>query len=195
MSRKVILASASPRRREILERAGIPFTVQVADVVEVRALGEPAVAYVRRLAREKAAAVPGAIVLGADTTVEVDGEVLEKPVDAADADRMLARLSGRMHWVHTGICLRTDEVEIVDHASTAVWFLPVSDQERRWYGATGEPLGKAGGYAIQGVGSRFVERIEGCYFNVVGLPVSLVWKHLRPLLTEPGDEGLGHGHR
>jgi septum formation protein len=145
--------------------------------------------YVLRLAEWKALAVPAEpeeIVLGADTTVVVDGEMLGKPTDAADARRMLAALSGRRHEVLTGICLRTGAAIARDWASTEVWFAPMSDAEIDAYVASGEPMDKAGGYAIQGLASRHIERMAGCYFNVVGLPVALVYRHLRGLDARTG---------
>ncbi|MBY0504114.1 MAG: Maf family protein [Bryobacteraceae bacterium] len=181
MIRKLILASASPRRRELLENAGIVFSVRVAGVDERRGEGETAAAYVRRLAEAKARAVERAEdewVLGADTTVVVDHHILEKPTDAADARRMLALLAGRAHEVITGICLVTQMGVVVDESVTRVVFTPMSATEIDEYVASGEPFDKAGAYGIQGRASRFVERIEGCYFNVVGLPVSLVATHL-----------------
>lgn len=182
----VVLASQSPRRRELLTLAGIPFVVRVAGVPEVHKPGELAADYVQRLAVDKARAIeqgPGEIVLAADTTVVVDAEretVLEKPADAAEARRMMALLSGRAHRVLTGICLRgADGTEVVDVALTLVRFSALSDQEIDDYVASGEPMDKAGGYAIQGRAATFVESIEGCYFNVMGLPVSLVYRHLK----------------
>ncbi|MDX2181464.1 MAG: Maf family protein [Bryobacteraceae bacterium] len=183
--RPIILASASPRRAELLRAAGIPFTVRPADVDESIEPGEDPLDYVRRLAHAKAMAIetrPGDIVLAADTTVTVDGEVLGKPADREDAARMLRLLSGRVHEVHTGICLASDEETALDSATTQVWFAPMSDAEIAAYVATGEPMDKAGAYGIQGAASKFAERIEGCYFNVVGLPVELVWRHLRRML-------------
>ena len=182
MIRKLILASTSPRRRELLDNAGIVFFVRGAPVDERRGEGETAVEYVRRLAESKARAVPREAdewVLGADTTVVVDGHVLEKPVDAADARRMLGLLAGKWHEVVTGICLVGPGKTVVDHAVTRVQFAPLTPAEIDGYVATGEPFDKAGGYAIQGRASCFVERIEGCYFNVVGLPVALLGRHLR----------------
>ena len=179
---KLILASSSPRRRELLDNAGIVFSVRVAGVDETRGEGETAVEYVRRLAEGKARAVAREAdewVLGADTTVVVDEHILEKPLDAADARRMLILLAGRWHEVVTGICLVHPGGVVVDHAVTRVRFAPMTEAEIDEYVATGEPEGKAGAYAIQGWASRFVERIEGCYFNVVGLPVSLVAKQLK----------------
>lgn len=177
----IILASASPRRAELLRNAGIEFEVRVSNVPEIHVPGETAEAYVRRLAQAKAEAVAqaGRIVLGADTTVCVDGSLLEKPADAEDAVRMLLRLSGRWHEVKTGICLIRDGETVSDCATTRVRFLEMSEEEIRGYAASGEPLDKAGAYGIQGLASKWIESIEGCYFNVVGLPVSLVWKHLR----------------
>jgi septum formation protein len=180
---RLLLASASPRRRELLERAGIPCDVVPVDIDERRAPGEPAADYVRRLAREKAESAarrhPDRVVLGADTTVVVDDDVLEKPVGDADAARMLERLSGRAHEVLTGIALASNGQMIVDVVRTRVWFVPLSEADVRWYIASGEPAGKAGAYAIQGLASRFVSRIEGCYTNVVGLPVAAVLQSLR----------------
>jgi septum formation protein len=181
----LVLASKSPRRQQILRDAGIPFVVRAADIPEERRPGEPAIDYVRRLAEEKAFAVamaPGEVVLGADTTVVIDGQVLEKPRDAADALRMVTLLSGREHEVITGICLRSESRKIVDVAITRVRFVELTRDEIEAYAASGEPMDKAGGYAIQGLASKFIDRIEGDYFNVVGLPVALVYRHLRALL-------------
>jgi septum formation protein len=179
----LVLASQSPRRSEILRQAGIPFTVRAVPVDETPQAGEAPVEYVRRLAALKALAVPaspGEIVLGADTTVVAGNEMLGKPVDAADAFRMLALLSGRRHEVITGICLRRGAGDLFcDHAVTAVWFAPMTTREIEDYVASGEPTDKAGAYAIQGLASKFIQRIEGCYSNVVGLPVALVYRHLQ----------------
>jgi septum formation protein len=177
----LVLASKSPRRQQILRDAGIPFVVRASDIPEVRRPGEGPVNYVRRLAEEKAFAIPihsGEVVLGADTTVVVDDHVLEKPRDAADAMRMLTLLSGREHEVITGICLRSAARKIVDTAITRVRFFALAPDELEAYVASGEPMDKAGAYAIQGLASKFIDRIEGCYFNVVGLPVALVYRHL-----------------
>lgn len=179
-----MLASQSPRRAEILRQAGISFTVRTALVDETPLPGEAPEEYVRRLAEEKARAVeaaPAETVLGADTTVVVDGQILAKPEDAADATRMIRLLAGRGHDVLTGICLRRGSQSIRDFASTRVWFAAMSEREIAEYVASGEPMDKAGGYAIQGRASKFVERIEGCYFNVMGLPVGLVYRHLKGL--------------
>ena len=177
----LVLASQSPRRSEILRQAGIPFTVRVAAVDETPLQGEKPEDYVVRLAERKALAVPAGAdetVLGADTTVVVDGEMLGKPADAADARRMLARLSGRQHQVITGICLKRGREVVRDCAATKVWFVPMSAREIEEYVSSGEPMDKAGAYAIQGLASKFVEKIDGCYFNVVGLPMALVYGSL-----------------
>jgi septum formation protein len=178
----LILASRSPRRHEILTAAGIPHRVLAAEVNESVRPGESAAEYVRRLAREKAeavAAAPGDVVLGADTVVVVDGEILGKPADAAAARAMLGRLAGREHEVITGICLRGPAGTVEDAEATRVCFLPLSAAEIDAYVASGEPMDKAGAYAIQGLASKFVSRVEGCYFNVVGLPLAKVYEHLR----------------
>lgn len=180
----LILASHSPRRREILAQAGIPFVVQPADAREEQVPGEDAASHVLRLARLKAEAVrggPGDLVLGADTVVVVDDQILGKPVNAAQATDMLRRLSGREHRVVTGICLIAHPVTVVDAQTTHVRFVPLSEQEIAGYVASGEPMDKAGAYAIQGRASRFVERIDGCYFNVVGLPVPALYRMLKEM--------------
>ena len=177
----LVLASQSPRRTEILRQAGIPFTVRVAPVDETPLPGEPPVAYVERLAEMKAAAVdaaPDEIVIAADTTVVIDGHMLGKPAGVADARRMLSLLSGRRHEVITGICLRRGAQRMVDHAVTAVWFAPMSEPEIADYAASAEPMDKAGAYAIQGLASKFITAIDGCYFNVVGLPIAVLYRHL-----------------
>jgi len=180
----LVLASRS-RRSEILRQAGIPFIVRAAPVDETPFAAERPLDYVRRLAALKTQATPaapGEIVLGADTTVVVENEILGKPADSADARRMLAMLSGRRHEVITGICLRLAGAEaLCDHAVTGVWFAGMTDREIEDYIASGEPMDKAGAYAIQGLAAKFIERIEGCYFNVVGLPVALLYRHLRAL--------------
>jgi septum formation protein len=180
----LVLASRSPRRREILQQAGIPFVVRPADVDETPRTCELPRDYVTRIAREKAGAVvagEGEIVLAADTTVVIDGQILAKPEDPADAVRMLSLLSGRRHQVLTAICFRSATRGIEDCAETEVWFAPLSGEEIAAYAASGEPMDKAGAYAIQGLASKFVERIEGCYFNVMGLPVAMVYRYLREL--------------
>ena len=181
----LVLASASPRRRELLTQAGYSFEVHPAHINEDLRDGEDPIAYVVRLAREKAEAVfrersaKGAdahslTVLGADTTVTLDGHILAKPEDAEDAARMLRLLSGRTHRVITGVALATARGVEVAAEATAVRFLTLSEREITEYVATGEPMDKAGAYAIQGRAARWVPRIEGCYFNVVGLPLALV---------------------
>ena len=197
---RLVLASASPRRRELLARAGYRFSVITSDIPEVRADDESPLAYTRRLARSKAEAVLARVldtqvaVLGADTTVAVEHDgrehVLEKPLDAADAERMLRLLSARAHHVYTAIAVaRRDRQRVVTdvrHARTEVFFRALTDSAIAGYIATGEPFDKAGGYGIQGKASPFIERWEGDYDNVVGLPVYLV----REMLGDPdGYEG------
>jgi septum formation protein len=180
----LILASASPRRHELLLAAGIPHLVRPSRASEERYRDEAADAYVRRVARNKAEKIEVAdddVVLGADTVVCVEGEVLGKPADARDAVRMLCLLSGREHRVLTGIALRKGERSIGDLAETRVWFDEIAPDEMEAYLAREEVSDKAGAYAIQGYASRFVRRIDGCYQNVVGLPVSLVYRHLKAL--------------
>ncbi|MBV9742911.1 MAG: septum formation inhibitor Maf [Acidobacteriia bacterium] len=180
----LVLASQSPRRAELLRNAGIPFLVRAAPVDETPRSGESPADYVRRLAEEKAMAVPAEpheTVLGADTTVVAGDCMLGKPTDAAHAVQMLEALSGRSHEVLTGICLRHAVQSIRDLAVTRVWFAAMTSAEIEEYAASGEPLDKAGGYAIQGLASKFIQRIEGCYFNVVGLPIPLVYRYLRSI--------------
>lgn len=153
---------------------GISHVVAPASVQELRLPREPPLDYARRLARDKARAVPGAMVLGADTIVVLDQEVLEKPADPEDAVRMLTKLAGRRHEVITAICLISGGREYQAADSTAVFFRPASEELLRAYVATGEPLDKAGAYGIQGYGAALVERIEGDFFSVMGLPVRLV---------------------
>jgi septum formation protein len=192
----LVLASASPRRQELLHHAGISFAVQATDIPEIPQAGETPKTCAERLAQEKALAVfrlrPQDFVLGADTIVVVDGQILGKPRDRADAARMLRSLSGCSHEVTTGVCLvgprdqlRTENQELTTgfqdtrSETTLVTMAPLSDQEILAYVATGEPMDKAGAYAIQGMAARWIARIEGDYFNVVGLPVSLVHGMLR----------------
>ncbi len=181
--RPLILASRSPRRGELLTAAGIAFEPVAADVDESFRSLEPPGDHVRRLAAAKAQAVfatrPDALVLGADTIVLVGGEMLGKPRDARDATRMLRLLSGREHEVLTGLALVSRRGTIVEVARTRVWLNPLSEEEIAGYVASGEPLDKAGAYAIQGLASRFVDRIQGSYSNVVGLPVALVYRLLK----------------
>jgi septum formation protein len=176
----LVLASGSPRRRELLAQAGYRFEVRVSSVAEARRPDEDAIRFATRLAREKAEDVfahcsPGAIVLGADTVVACDGEVMGKPADAADATRMLLRLSGRTHQVVTGVAVVWGEGSAEVAAElTHVTVRTISPQEVSEYVAGGEPMDKAGAYAIQGYAGRWIPRINGCYFNVVGLPLALV---------------------
>lgn len=188
----IVLASASPRRAELLAAAGIPFQVHAADVDERLQSGEDPERYVRRVAAEKArtvaASVPGQAVLAADTVVLAEGQVLGKPRDVEDAKRMLRLLSGRTHQVLTAVTLTNDagfnfqggggelNPASTEVAVTSVEFAPLDASEIDWYVATGEPADKAGAYAIQGLASRFVTRIDGSYSNVVGLPVALVYQ-------------------
>lgn len=189
----LILASASPRRQELLCAARIDFIVQPTDIPEIPRPGEDPKACAERLAREKAALIarqhPKDLVLGADTIVVVNGEILGKPLDASDAARMLRLLSGRSHQVITGVCLTGPKpgienrdlrtFEDVRSETTTVVMEALSDRDIRSYIATGEPMDKAGAYAIQGMASRWIPRIEGDYSNVVGLPVSLVCRMLQ----------------
>ena len=173
----LILASASPRRADLLRAAGFTFDIVVPDVDESRRDGERAEDFVRRLAIEKARAAFGRhqdVILAADTVVVVDGDILGKPRDDADAAAMLRRLSGRWHEVMTGVCLLQSGREVVDVATTRVQFASLSEADVHWYVTSGETRDKAGAYAIQGLASRFIPRIEGSYTNVVGLPVELV---------------------
>lgn len=190
----VVLASASPRRQELLRNAGISFTVQPADIDEAPLAGESAGECAQRLAREKAVAVfrnnPNSFVLGADTIVAIERLILGKPRDAEDAARMLRLLSGRTHAVITGVCVvgpvvsglwsvvSKSNIQIAS-STTFVTVCVISEDEIREYIATGEPMDKAGAYAIQGRASRWIPRIEGDYSNVVGLPVALVYAMLR----------------
>jgi septum formation protein len=200
----LVLASASPRRQDLLSSAGISFAVQPADLDETPLTGESARDCAERLAREKALAVwrtrPRDLVLGADTVVAVDSAILGKPLDADDAARMLRMLSGRVHQVITGVCLarpsrtappvtaakvsgdavRTEDCDLRAFSETTlVTFNEMTEAEIRDYVATGEPMDKAGAYAIQGIASRWIPRIAGDYSNVVGLPVALVYRMLR----------------
>jgi septum formation protein len=173
---RLVLASASPRRRELLEAAGFAFDVDVPDVDEARDTDEPPARYVVRLARTKAETIAkrhaDRPVLGADTAVVIADDVLGKPMDAADARRMLERLSGQVHQVLTGIALVAGGQTFAEIEQTSVWMSELRADEIAWYLASGEPMGKAGAYAIQGLASRFIPRIQGSYSNVVGLPVA-----------------------
>jgi len=183
MGSTLTLASSSPRRRQLLEMLGIPVRVVSPNVSEVRRPVETPMDYVERLAREKALAVPGRLVLGADTTVVVRDEVLEKPVDAVDALRMLKKLQGRTHQVVTSIALVAGETIHQATDVTNVVFRRLDDVFLEAYVATGEPMDKAGAYGIQGYGAALVERIDGDFFSVMGLPIRLVLE----LLDEAGQ--------
>ncbi len=188
---KLILASSSPRRAEVLRDAGIAFEIHATQINEAEFPSETANTMVARLAEAKARAAAAQIgagahdsfILGADTSVELDGEILGKPLDSAHARKMLAKLSGRTHHVLTGIFLLRLPGSATRAAveSSAVTFAPLGEKEIEAYVATGEPLGKAGAYAIQGLAGRYVPRIEGCYFNVVGLPLARLYVLLREL--------------
>lgn len=173
---RIVLASASPRRRELLAQAGVMFHVQAADIDETRRAGEAPEAFVLRLAEEKARAVSALCknetVLGADTVVVVDGEILGKPADAADARRMLQMLAGRVHQVLTGIAVVRGEHCLTAVETTQVTFHAIGEEELTRYIASDEPMDKAGAYGIQGYAARWIPRIEGDYNNVVGLPIA-----------------------
>jgi septum formation protein len=180
------LASASPRRRQLLEMLGLPFRVVPSNIPEARRPVETPVDYVERLAREKALSVTGRLVLGADTTVVVRDEVLEKPIDGTDALRMLKKLQGRTHQVVTSVALVSDEAIHQATDVTNVTFRRMDDSFLEAYVATGEPMDKAGSYGIQGYGAALVERIDGDFFSVMGLPLRLVLELL---------ERAGHPYR
>jgi len=195
----LVLASASPRRAELLRAAGFTFETCAVDIDEAARAGETPASYVRRLAAEKSArgwvAVHGPakaghdvrkdqeeiVVLGADTAVVVDGEIVAKPRDASEAAAMLSRLSGRRHEVMTGVSLRVRAYEVGRVETTVVYFAALTPDEIAWYVASGEGLDKAGAYAIQGLAARFIPRIEGSYSNVVGLPLRCVYELLNEL--------------
>jgi septum formation protein len=187
----LVLASGSPRRADLLRAAGIPFEVFPVEVDERFRPGEKPEHAVARLAEAKAviaaASHPDAVVLGADTTVVVRGEALAKPADAEDAARMLRLLSGRSHDVLTGICLWREGRRLVHVEPTRVRMAELGESDIAWYVSTGEPFDKAGGYAVQGLASRFIEGIDGSYSNVVGLPIASVYG----LLKELGCDILG----
>ena len=172
---QLILASSSPRRQELLRQLGISFAVAVPAVDEHAVHADSPAELVERLALSKARAVaaqhPEAIVLGADTVVVVDGEILGKPADRAEAERMLSRLSGRSHQVLTGVAVVRGGEELVGHEETVVRFAPLSREQIQWYVETGEPMDKAGAYGIQGRAAALIASISGDYYNVVGLPL------------------------
>jgi septum formation protein len=183
----LILASASPRRAELLTSAGFEFSIEAADLDESELPGEEPQAYVLRVARAKARAVAercrksGSVILAADTTVVIDGEILAKPASPADAVRMLKRLAGAVHDVFTGVVAVAGDREVSEVVRTRVHLLPITLAEIERYVATGEPMGKAGAYGIQGRAARFVDWIEGSWSNVVGLPLATVDRMLESL--------------
>lgn len=188
----LILASASPRRRDLLAQACLRFDVLPAHIDEALYVDETPTAYVQRLALQKAQAIhklhPKAVVLGADTTVVCEQQILNKPEDRADAERMLRQLSGRVHEVHTGIAVVTPSLQRSQVETTSVSFSNIPADELAQYLATGDSLDKAGAYGIQGYAARWIPRIEGDFFNVMGLPVSAVIR----LLRETGALDLNH---
>ena len=187
---QLILASASPRRRELLTQAGYLFHVEAADVDESLRPGENPGAYVQRLAEEKARAIlarhpdESVMVLGADTTVVCDGEILAKPEDGDDAMRMLRRLSGRIHEVLTGIAVATHNGVVTRVETTSVTFSAIPSAELDLYCSTAEPMDKAGAYGIQGYAARWIPRIDGDYFNVMGLPIARVVRLIESVVRQ-----------
>jgi septum formation protein len=181
---RLVLASASPRRAELLTSAGFDFDVEPAEVDETPGPDEPPLEYATRVARAKATAAlaacrkSGSAILAADTVVVARGRILGKPADPDEAKTMLKTLSGAVHEVHTAVVLRVAERELAEVVTTRVRLLPLTDDEITWYVGTGEPAGKAGGYAIQGRAARFIDWIEGSWSNVVGLPLATVYRML-----------------
>jgi septum formation protein len=188
---RFILASASPRRRELLASIGLDFDVIPSAIPEVRGAGESPEEYVARLSREKAAAVASKHaerwVIAADTTVLLGEELLEKPADKADARRMLATIAGKTHVVYTGVTLQNLKTGARDTrvAESEVRMLPLTEREIAWYVETGEPLDKAGAYAVQGIGAMFIDSVHGSYTNVVGLPLALLYQMLKRAGIDP----------
>lgn len=188
---KLILASASPRRRELLSSIGLEFEVLPSNVPEVHREGEAPEEYVARLSRDKAEALakahPARWVIAADTTVLLGDQLLEKPADAADAARMLGAIAGRTHIVYTGVTLENTQSDYRETrvAESEVRMLPLSAEDIEWYVRTGEPLDKAGAYAVQGIGAMFIESIHGSYTNVVGLPLATLFQMLRRAGIDP----------
>jgi septum formation protein len=186
-----ILASSSPRRRELLASIGLDFEIIPSHVPEEHQSGEAPEEYVARLSREKAAAIaekhPDRWIIAADTTVLLGEQLLEKPVDRADAARMLATIAGRTHVVYTGVTVEHARRGWHDTrvAESEVRMLPLSAKEVEWYVGTGEPLDKAGAYAVQGIGAMFIESIHGSYTNVVGLPLAMLFQMLRKAGIDP----------
>src|SRR5882672_8862328 len=188
---KIVLASASPRRAEILRSVGWPFEALPAGIDETRLNGEAAATYVQRLAQTKAEAAAqkrsGHLVVGADTTVVIGDHILEKPSDHDDARRMLRQLSGEWHQVLTGIAVIGPSASEVACQTTDVKFAVMSDDEIDWYVLSGEPMDKAGAYAIQGLGARFIEGLRGDYYNVVGMPVRLLYEMIKQVGERSAD--------
>jgi len=188
---KFILASASPRRRELLASIGLAFDVKPSNVPEVRQEGEAPEEYVARLSRDKANALaaqhPDEWIIAADTTVLLGDELLEKPADAQDAARMLATIAGKTHIVYTGVTLENASRGYRDTrvAESEVRMLPLTSTDIEWYVRTGEPLDKAGAYAVQGIGAMFIDSIHGSYTNVVGLPLATLFQMLRKAGIDP----------
>lgn len=188
---KFILASSSPRRRELLTSIGLEFDVRPSNVPEVHQEGEAPEEYVARLSRDKAHALaaqfPNDWVIAADTTVYLEEQLLEKPIDTADAERMLATIAGRTHIVYTGVTLENVSRDWRETrvAESEVRMLPLSSEDIAWYVKTGEPLDKAGAYAVQGIGAMFIESIHGSYTNVVGLPLATLFQMLRKAGLDP----------
>jgi septum formation protein len=182
---RLILASSSPRRGELLSQVGVAFDVIPAQIDETRRTSEEPTAYVQRLALEKAQTIhalhPPAFVLGADTTVEIDGHAFEKPTDRADAERMLRALSGRTHHVHTGLALLSPDGRRTHLETTSVTFSAIDEPELQHYLESSEPYDKAGAYGIQGYAARWIPRIDGDYFNVMGLPLAATVRLLKEL--------------
>lgn len=190
---RLVLASASPRRRELLQQLGVGFDTAAADIDESVRHGEKPACYVERLAREKAAAIvrmvgPDAVVLAADTTVAIDDEILGKPLDTNEAMVMLTKLSGRTHFVHTGVAVMAGNKVESAVSTSEVTFTDLGDADIAWYVATGEPFDKAGGYAVQGAGGVFVRSVNGSVSGVIGLPLAVV----RDLLGRFQLDLLGH---
>jgi septum formation protein len=194
---RFILASSSPRRRELLASIGLEFDVLPSNVPEVHREGEAPEEYVARLSRDKAEALsqlhPSRWVIAADTTVLLGDQLLEKPTDAADAARMLGVIAGKTHVVYTGVTLENSERDYRETrvAESEVRMLPLSPDEIEWYVRTGEPLDKAGAYAVQGIGAMFIESIHGSYTNVVGLPLATLFLMLRKAGIDPLHETVG----
>ena len=176
---RLILASGSPRRRELLAYLGVPFDVRAPDVDETPLTGEQPAAYVERVARSKADAVDGELVVAADTTVVLDGSIMGKPADPSDAARMLRALAGRDHEVLTAVAVKSGGTVTTTVVHTTVTMTSITDEDIEWYVATGEPLDKAGAYALQGTGGIFVTRLDGSASNVVGLPLAELMALLR----------------